>query len=64
VIGITPDYIVHVRRDVLDQEDGPMLIHGLQGFHRSRLFVPANPVARPDRHLLDERYVLFRRLTG
>jgi len=41
-----------------------MLIHGLQGFHRSRLFVPANPVARPDRHLLDERYVLFRRLTG
>lgn len=33
LIGITPDYIVHVRQDVLKQEDGPMLIHGLQGFH-------------------------------
>jgi hypothetical protein len=36
VIGITPDYVVEVRRDVLEQEDGPMLIHGLQGFHGSR----------------------------
>jgi len=32
VIGITPDYVVEVRREVLEQEDGPMLIHGLQRF--------------------------------
>ena len=44
VIGITPDYIVQVRREVLDQEDGPMLIHGLQGFHGQRLRLPAREV--------------------
>jgi putative restriction endonuclease len=62
VIGVTPDYIVEVRRDVLDQEDGPMLIHGLQGFHRARLFVPRMPAAQPDRQLLEERFQLFQQL--
>ena len=33
LIGIRPDCVVEVRRDVLDDTDGPMLIHGLQGFH-------------------------------
>jgi hypothetical protein len=37
VIGITADYLVDVRRDVLDQEDGPMLSHGLRDFHGQRL---------------------------
>lgn len=40
LIGITPGYIVEVRRDVLNESDGPMLIHGLQGFHGQALFVP------------------------
>jgi hypothetical protein len=47
VIGITPDYIVQVRRDVLDQDDGPMLIHGLQGFHGQPLRLPIREVWRP-----------------
>jgi putative restriction endonuclease len=64
VIGITPDYIVQVRRDVLDQEDGPMLIHGLQGFHGARLLVPRRPASQPDRQLLEERYDRFRQLAG
>lgn len=64
VIGIRPDYIVEVRQDVLDQEDGPMLIHGLQGFHGARLLVPGRSTAQPDRRLLEERYGRFRQLTG
>jgi putative restriction endonuclease len=64
VIGITPDYVVQVRRDVLDQEDGPMLIHGLQGFHLTRLLVPRTPAAQPDRRLLEERYQRFQELGG
>lgn len=64
VIGITPDYVVQVRRDVLDQEDGPMLIHGLQGFHGRPLRLPTRETWRPDRHLLEERYARFRRLAG
>lgn len=64
VIGITPEYTIQVRRDVLEQDDGPMLVHDLQGFHGASLFVPSNPVAQPDRRLLDERYANFRRLVG
>jgi putative restriction endonuclease len=64
VIGITPDYVVQVRRDVLDDEDGPMLVHGLQGFHGSRLLVPRVSSAHPDRQLLEERYHRFQQLGG
>jgi putative restriction endonuclease len=61
VIGITPDCIVEVRRDVLDQEDGPMLIHGLQGFHGKPLRLPPRQAWLPDRGLLEERYGRFLR---
>lgn len=64
VIGITPDYVVQVRRDVLEQEDGPMLIHGLQGFHGQPLRLPKREAWRPDRHRLEERYARFRRQAG
>jgi putative restriction endonuclease len=30
VIGISPDYVVHVRGGVLREQDGPMLQHGLR----------------------------------
>lgn len=64
MIGITPDYIVQVRRDVLDQEDGPMLIHGLQGFHGQRLRLPHREAWLPDKQLLEERYERFRLAVG
>ena len=64
VIGITADYVVQIRKDVLEQEDGPMLIHGLQGFHGSSLRVPQNPRSQPDRQLLEQRFAQFRRLAG
>ena len=64
VIGITPDYIVRVRRDVLEQEDGPMLVHGLQGFHGTSLRIPRNPKWQPDRQLLEARYNRFRGIAG
>ena len=64
IIGIDPDYVVRVRRDVLEEEDGPMLTHGLQGFHGTSIFLPTNPASRPDRDLLEVRYGRFRRLAG
>lgn len=64
VIGITPDYLVQVRQDVRDQEDGPMLVHGLQGFHGSRLLVPRSRSLQPDRQLLEERYQRFQQFGG
>ncbi len=64
LIGFRPDGVVVVRQDVLDDSDGPMLIHGLQGFHGSRLFVPKQITLRPDPSLLEARYEMFRGATG
>lgn len=61
MIGVRPDYRVEVRVDVLEEIDGPMLKHGLQGFHGSLLLVPIRESLRPDRRFLEERYALFRR---
>ena len=33
IIGIRPDYVVEVQRNVLEQIDGPMLKHRFQGLH-------------------------------
>jgi putative restriction endonuclease len=61
VIGIRPDYLVEVRRDVLKEHDGPMLLHGLQGMDKSLLAVPTRKDHRPNPAFLEERYELFRR---
>ena len=35
-LGIRPDLVIEVRRDIMDEADGPMLRHGLQGFELFR----------------------------
>jgi len=61
IIGIRPDLIVEVRGDVLEEVDGPMLRHGLQGFHGQRIHVPGRALEKPDPERLRERYERFRR---
>jgi putative restriction endonuclease len=61
IIGIAPDLRVEVRRDVLDEPDGPMLKHGLQEFHRAKIIVPSPLAQRPNIEFLAERYELFRK---
>jgi putative restriction endonuclease len=58
-LGITPDYKVQIRADVLAEKDGPMLIHGLQGLHDTRIVLPRSRAARPDPELLEIRYERF-----
>ncbi|MGH2757949.1 MAG: HNH endonuclease [Actinomycetota bacterium] len=60
VLGIRPNYQVEIRRDVLDETDGPMLVHGLQGFQGATLLVPRMERLRPIREFLAERYERFR----
>ena len=60
IMGVNPDYRVEVRVDVLEEIDGPMLRHGLQGFHQRPLFVPNRDDLKPDRQLLEQRYAVFR----
>jgi len=48
-----------VRADVLVEEDGPLLRHGLQGLHNTRLALPARRENHPSREALAWRYVQF-----
>jgi putative restriction endonuclease len=59
IIGIRPDGVVGVRRDILDEIDGPMLRHGLQDMHGTAIFVPRSRRERPDPERLDERWAQF-----
>jgi len=61
ILGITPDLTIDIRRDVLDEIDGPMLIHGLQGFQGRGIRTPHNAQLKPHRDFLAERYDIFRR---
>jgi putative restriction endonuclease len=58
-IAIRPDLVIRVRRDLLEEHDGPMLIHGLQRFHGREIWVPARLDQRPRPDLLEERYRRF-----
>jgi putative restriction endonuclease len=59
LIGIRPDYVVEVQPRVLEESDGPMLRHGLQGLHNSTLILPGSRRDRPDPGRLAERYGRF-----
>jgi len=58
--GIRPDYSIEVRRDILEEEDGPMLKHGLQEIHDMRIQVPRSARLKPDPERLEQRYEAFR----
>jgi putative restriction endonuclease len=58
LVGVSPDYTVHVSQRLLEDEDGPML-DLLKGFHDMPLVVPTRIAHRPDRHRLDARFARF-----
>lgn len=62
IIGITPDYVIKVRADILDEEDGPVLQHGLKGLHNKKIILPSSPKNFPSRDALDWRYRKFSRV--
>ena len=64
LLGISPDYVVHIDGALLDEIDGPMLRHGLQEMHGTALTLPDRRADRPDRDRLKERFVRFRELAG
>lgn len=60
IIGITPDFKVEIRSDVLEEHDGPMLKHGLIELHGSKIILPTNKINWPNKNYLDIRYQKFR----
>lgn len=59
-MGVRPDYVIEIREDVLREVDGPMLVHGLQGWNGKALRVPRQAAFRPDPNRLAKRYDAFR----
>jgi putative restriction endonuclease len=59
LMGIDPDYVVHVNTDLLLEVDGPMLRHGLQEMHGRALTTPTRRRDRPDPERLDQRFSQF-----
>src|SRR6266550_3794094 len=59
LVGVSPDYVVHVSRRLREDEDGPML-DLLKGFHEAPLHVPTRVGDRPDRDRLDARFARFQ----
>ena len=60
ILGIRPDFIVEVRMDILREKDGPMLLHGLQGFQGKTILRPSSRALWPRADFLAERYEEFR----
>jgi putative restriction endonuclease len=59
-LTVRPDYLIEVRRDVLEEEDGPMLLHGLKHMHLQRIHLPTSSAQHPDPDRLARRYERFR----
>lgn len=59
MLGISPSYQVHIDRHLLEEVDGPMLLHGLQEMHGRTLTVPERRPDRPDRARLEKRFAEF-----
>lgn len=58
-LGIDAELRVHVNAALLLEVDGPMLKHGIQEMHGTRLTVPRSPRFRPDRARLEARFSEF-----
>ena len=63
-VGVRPDGIIEVRRDILDERDGPMLLHGLKLLHNSKLHAPRKTEDRPNPEFLEFRYQRFVEARG
>ena len=59
LLGIDPAGVVHVRKDLLDAVDGPLLEQGLKNLRGSRMEFPADSRLRPDRTFLEKRFAEF-----
>lgn len=60
-LGVRPDYVLEVRPDLLDETDGPTLVHSIQELHETRIHLPGRKTQWPSRERLEVRYEEFLR---
>ncbi len=58
-LGVTPDYEVRINQRLLDEIDGPMLLHGLQEMHGTRIHEPKRSADKPAKDRLAVRFEEF-----
>ena len=62
IIGISPDYTIHVRDSILATFDGPTLQHSIKEMDGEVLRqIPKETTSKPDRELLAERFDKFKK---
>ena len=59
-LTVTPGYVIEVRRTILEEDDGPMLLHGLKEMHGKEIGVPKERGLWPDRERLEKRWRRFK----
>jgi putative restriction endonuclease len=60
LIGIDPDYRIHVSEELLSLNDGPMFEYGLKAMAGRLIKLPARLQDYPDKARLAERFLQFR----
>jgi putative restriction endonuclease len=63
LVGVSPDYRVHVSKRLREEEDGPML-ELLKQFHTEPIVLPTKQAWKPDRDRLSERFERFAAASG
>jgi len=59
ILGVSPDYRVSVRKDILEEIDGPMLKHGIQELNGNTILLPGHKSDYPDKARLEQRFFQF-----
>lgn len=59
LIGVDPDFKIHVSRRILDQKDGPTL-EALKRLHANQIYLPSRGKDRPDQDRLKARFERFK----
>lgn len=59
LLGIDTDFSIHIRADVMQESDGPMLKYGLQEMHGKDIILPSQQDHWPDLSRLSHRFHEF-----
>lgn len=63
MLCVSPDYVIFVREDILEESDGPLLLHGLQELNHSKLILPDHKEHWPAKGSLEQRWERFKKVS-
>lgn len=59
IVGITPDFTIQIREDILKEHDGPTLRYAIQALQGTTLATPKDNALKPNKDFLAVRYEQF-----